>query len=137
MDEESIVEQVAGFFRGRGTGVVCAYVFGSVGRGSAGAASDVDVAVLLEREPAPTLAGSGVALGGALERALGRPVDLVVLNRAPVDLVHRVLRDGALAFEGDRAARVRFEVRARNEYFDLRPHLDRYRRADGARDGRR
>jgi predicted nucleotidyltransferase len=64
-----------------------------------------------------------------LERALGVPVDVVVLNGAPADLVHRVLRDGALVYEGDRAARVAFEVQARNEYFDLAPVLTRYRAA--------
>jgi len=52
----------------------------------------------------------------------------VVLNRAPVDLVHRVLRDGILLLDRDPSGRIRFEVRARNEYFDLLPHLRRYRR---------
>jgi hypothetical protein len=51
-----------------------------------------------------------------------------VLNTAPPDLVHRVLRDGVLVLERDASARIRFEVRARNEYFDLRPRLDEYRR---------
>jgi hypothetical protein len=49
------------------------------------------------------------------------------MNEAPVDLVHRVLRDGILVCESDRNARVSFEVRSRNEYFDLLPYLRRYR----------
>ncbi len=68
-----------------------------------------------------------------LERALGRRTQVVVLNDAPPDLVHRVLRDGRLVLERDRAARIRFEVRARNEYFDLLPILNRYRRREAAR----
>jgi uncharacterized protein len=56
-----------------------------------------------------------------------------VLNEAPADLVHRVLRDGQLIFEADRSARIRFEVRRRNEYFDLLPILTEYRRPRGAR----
>lgn len=55
-------------------------------------------------------------------------VDLVVLNAASPDLVHRVLRDGILLLERDRPARIAFEVRARNAYFDLQPVLARYRR---------
>jgi len=47
-----------------------------------------------------------------------------------VDLVHRVLRDSLLLAERDRSARIRFEVRSRNEYFDLLPFLRRYRRLD-------
>lgn len=38
----------------------------------------------------------------------------------------------AYLFGGDRdpGARIRFEARARNEYFDLLPFLERYRRMD-------
>ena len=62
-----------------------------------------------------------------LEALLGRPVDLIVLNEAPVDLVHRVLRDGAMVCETDRRARIEFEVAARRQYLDLLPILRRYR----------
>jgi hypothetical protein len=108
--------------------VVAAYLFGSVARGTAKPASDVDVAVLLTGDPPRTVDGLGLGLEGDLERRLGRPVQLVVLNRAPCDLVHRVLRDGVLLLDRDPGARIRFEVDARNRYFDLQPFLRRYRR---------
>ena len=98
--------------------------------------SDIDVAVLLERDPPLTLDASAVALGGDIQVETGLPIDLVILNRAPVDLIHRVLRDGVLLVERDRNARVRFEVKARSEYFDLKPHLDRYRRVAERSHGR-
>jgi predicted nucleotidyltransferase len=88
----------------------------------------VDVAILYSDGPPPTLDSPALALEGELERLLGQPVEVVVLNSAPVDLVHRVLRDGRLLFEGNRSARIAFEVRARNEYFDLLPFLLRYRK---------
>ena len=66
-------------------------------------------------------------LPGGSAGQLGLPVQVVVLNTAPVDLVHRVLRDGRLLIDIDPSARVRFEVKARNEYFDLLPVLRRYR----------
>ncbi|MCZ7558762.1 MAG: nucleotidyltransferase domain-containing protein [Burkholderiaceae bacterium] len=136
MDTRSIVDALRGFFESLPDGIVCAWLFGSVARGTARPDSDADVAVLLERDPPQTLEGSAVAMAGDIEAAIGRPVDLVVLNRAPVDLIHRVLRDGVLLVERDRNARVRFEVRARNEFFDLKPHLDRYRRAGERAHGR-
>lgn len=105
----------------------CAWLFGSLARGDAHSHSDVDIAVLFGRPAPSTLAGIGLELEGRLEDRLGRAVDLVVLDRAPVDLVHRVLRDGALLFERDPAARVEFEVRSRREYFDLLPYLREYR----------
>jgi len=109
-------------------GVVCAYLFGSVARGNARAQSDIDVAVLFKKPPAARLDAGPLDLEGALERALGRPIQLVVLNRAPADLVRRVLRDGRVVLDRDRAARIRFEVDKRNEYFDLEPIRRLYRR---------
>lgn len=127
MDPNAAAERLRQYFDAHPDGIVCAYLFGSTARGTARGRSDVDVAVLIDQDPPPTLEGSGMRLGAELEGQLGLPVDVVLLNRAPVDLIHRVLRDGVLVYEADRAARVRFEVRARSEYFDLKPHLDRYR----------
>ncbi len=107
--------------------VVCAYLFGSVARGEARAQSDIDVAVLFEKAPEPRLDAGPLDLEAALERSLGRPVQLVVLNRAPADLVHRVLRDGRVVLDRDRAERIRFEVAKRNEFFDLAPIRRLYR----------
>jgi hypothetical protein len=59
-------------------------------------------------------------------------VQLIVMNSAPVDLVHRILRDGVLLVEHDKSARIAFEVRARNDFFDLLPALQQYRRTVGA-----
>ena len=109
--------------------IVCVYVYGSVARGEARGTSDIDVAVLYAQEPPPTLDGLGLELGYTLERLLGKPVDLVILNRAPLDLIHRVLRDGVLVYDSDPSSRIRFEVQARNAYFDLLPYLRQYRRA--------
>ena len=107
--------------------LLAAYLFGSVARGTDSSTSDVDVGILLRTAPSGELNDLRFALEGDLERALGRTTQVVVLNNAPPDLVHRVLRDGRLLLDRDRAARIRFEVRARNEYFDLLPILNRYR----------
>jgi predicted nucleotidyltransferase len=110
------------------TDVAAAWLFGSHARQTARAGSDVDVGVLFREDPPATLEGLHLDLQDDLAGALGCPVDLVVMNRAPADLVHRVLRDGVLLVETDRSRRVRFEVRKRAEYFDLLPILRQYRR---------
>jgi predicted nucleotidyltransferase len=114
--------------------VIVAYLFGSAARGEFRASSDVDVAILVEEPPLSppkrlTLASMGSGLQADLQEAVGRSVDLVTLNHASPDLIHRVLRDGVLLSERDRSARIRFEVEARNAYFDVLPFLNRYREA--------
>jgi len=117
------------FFEQHPGSLVAVYLFGSQARGTAGPTSDVDVAVLFGARPESTLAGQPFALEDELRGLLGKPVQLLTLDSAPPDLIHRVLRDGVLVAERDRSARIRFEVAARNAYFDLKPFLDRYRRA--------
>lgn len=108
--------------------LIAAYLYGSQARGEAGRGSDVDVALLYRTPPARTLASPVLQLEGELERELGLPVETVALNDAPPDLVHRILRDGILLLDRDRRTRLAFEVRAMNEYFDMLPILDLYRR---------
>lgn len=112
---------------GASPGVSAAYLFGSTARGAARAGSDVDVAVLFDVSPPRTLDSARFSLAGDLEAAIGRPVDLIVLNDAPADLRIRVLREGRLLVERDGPARIAFEVQTRNEAFDLEPILTRYR----------
>jgi predicted nucleotidyltransferase len=71
---------------------------------------------------------AAIAVESELERRLGRPVQVVALSRASPDLVHRVLRDGRVVLDRDRSTRIRFEVRSRNEYFDVEPIRGLYRR---------
>ena len=110
--------------------IAAAYLFGSLARGEATAKSDIDIGVLMVEDPPSTLEGMGLDLEGELERAVGLPVQLVLLNQAPPDLLHRVFRDGELLVDRDPSRRIRFEVRARNEYWDLEPILRRYRKRE-------
>jgi len=128
VDTAAIDARLRAFFEYNPQGVLAVYLFGSVARGESGPGSDIDVGVLFATDPPATLGAPQFALEAAMERRLGSPVQVVALNRAAADLVHRVLRDGRLVLDRDRAARIRFEVRSRNEYFDLAPIRRLYRR---------
>lgn len=117
--------------------ILCAWLFGSRARGSARPDSDIDLAVLLDDDPSGELPDSAIALAGELEDALDAPLDLVVVNRAPPDLVHRVMRDGVLLLDRVPGQRIAFEVAARNRWFDLQPVLATYRSPTGTGHGRR
>ena len=128
MDPATIEGRLRTFFEADARGAIAAYLFGSVARGEAGATSDVDLGVLFAADPPATLKAPQFALEAEMERLLRAPVQVVALNRASADLVHRVLRDGRLVLDRDRAARIRFEVRSRNQYFDMAQVRALYRR---------
>lgn len=105
--------------------LVAAYLFGSTARGQDHTLSDVDVALLFRDglSDADRFART-LEIGGALEVALRRPVDVVALNRAPPALCFQVLRHGRLLLERDRTARCLFVMHALNRYYDAKPYLD-------------
>ena len=78
-------------------GVVSAYLFGSEAQGRAHRESDVDVGVLLDRRVFPREADrfeARLRLTGRLQAAVGREVDIVVLNDAPPQLVRHIMTGG-------------------------------------------
>jgi uncharacterized protein len=78
-------------------GLISAYLFGSVASGRAHHDSDVDVAVLLDRQLYPTPQHRfdlRLRLIGRLQSAIGRDVDLVVLNDAPPQLGRHIMTAG-------------------------------------------
>ena len=129
MDRSVIVERLRIELASAPPELLAVYLYGSTARDDHTDASDVDLGLLYREEPPRTLDSPPRRLESRLELTLRRAVQTVVMNSAPPDLVHRILRDGILCLDRDRSVRIRFEVKARNEYFDLLPYLRRYRSA--------
>lgn len=103
-----------------------AYLFGSRATGEKRRGSDADVAVMPAGELSLLELGR---LADKLAGALGVPdVDLVLLDRASLELRGRVVQAGHLIFSVDEPRRVAFEVRTRSEYFDYLPTLQAHTR---------
>lgn len=102
-----------------------AYLFGSLARGAGQAHSDVDIAVYVDEEKIEAgLFGYRSELTAALMSGLGTNfVDVVILNRAPPLLYHRVLRDGSRLLSRDLRATTVREGRALSRHCDFAPQL--------------
>lgn len=106
--------------------VAFAYLFGSAARDRARQDSDVDVAVHFE----PGLDAAErfercLQLGVALERALGRDVDVIDLEEAPVRLAGRILTERVVILGLERPERVRYETELFRRYIDVEYHAQR------------
>jgi predicted nucleotidyltransferase len=113
--------------------VLEAYLFGSFARSAAQPHSDVDVAVWVSEVPDAPF-GYEAALAADLISALGEDrVDLVLLNRAPPLLYHRVLRDGVRLLARDPRATTAREGAALSRYCDWVAHTAKLGDLTGAR----
>jgi predicted nucleotidyltransferase len=117
MAAPSIVDALRRALAGR-TDVRVAVLFGSQARGSARADSDVDVAV-----DAPGV--DVLALGATLASALGREVDVVLVQDAPIALVEHLVRDGIVVHEGGPGAGAVWRSRTLATLETDRPWLSR------------
>jgi len=103
--------------------VLLGYVFGSLAGGRASASSDIDVAIYASRQ----LGWRDLAaVVNALEKALGRRADVVVLNEAPLALAYQIVAHGIPVLVKDQNLRVEVETRIVREWLDFKPRLDKY-----------
>ncbi len=125
----------------QGTRLRLAVLFGSGARDALRAESDVDIA-FVPLDPAMTLADE-LGLQAALERAAGRTVDLIRLDRASTLLRWRVAREGVPLLTHAPGDWTRFVAQAGIEHGDFAPTYahaaERLRRriASGERGGER
>jgi len=113
--------------------VLFAYIHGS--SLSTDNPKDIDIAVFLDPEVYRKFSLNGeISIGFAiplemeLERHLGKKVDFLILNKAPLSFRYRVVTKGSLFIDNDSDIRSDYEYLTRVEYFDYRPRREEYLR---------
>lgn len=101
----------------RNAGARFAYLYGSRASGQYRSDSDIDIAAYFGDQPP-----------NAFDILMPPGVDLLILDRAPLELAGRVATRGRLLFEGDPVSRVRWEATTRKIYFDELPRITRAHR---------
>jgi predicted nucleotidyltransferase len=103
-------------------GVHLLYLFGSRVEGSLGPMSDYDLGMLVDR------AADGRHLQAQLAHELACAlqtdrVDVVLLNRAPIELAYAIVAQGKVLYERNVATRVEYEAQVLGRYGDYLPVL--------------
>lgn len=113
-------------------GVVSLYLFGSHARGRAHRESDIDLAVLFDRQSFPSSRDrfdARLALWGWLsDRMRSDAIDLVVLNDAPPLLARHIVCDGRRLFTSDTERDHAFRRDVQLLAADLAPFVEKARR---------
>ena len=125
MDVQALQDELSTILPGL-EGVCLVYLFGSRVEGSLRPMSDYDLALLVDR----AVDGRRVQarLAHELARALQTDrVDVVLLNRASIELAYAIIAQGKLIYEQDVATRVEYEATVLSRYGDYLPVLRRQR----------
>jgi uncharacterized protein len=115
-----------------------AYLFGSQASGKTGPLSDVDLGILFSENVDIQQVSSEMA--SRISKVVhGKSVDIVSLNKAPVELAYAVIVQGVCIYRVSEAERVEFEAQVLSKYGDYLPVLRAMRRdiLEGERHGQR
>ena len=106
--------------------VELAYLFGSRAQESKGPMSDYDIAALFTETPSPeSVYEMSHDLGAHINTDR---LDLVVLNRAPIELRYAIIATGIVIYEINKFVRVEYEALTLSRYGDYLPTLRAQRR---------
>lgn len=127
-ERERVLEVLTGVLE-KERGLCAAYVHGSFVE--KGPFRDIDIALHYHPVPEFNLLDRELDLEMALEEALIEagfrvPMDVRIINQAPLSFRYRVIKDGDLLFARDDNCRVDFEVVTFSEYFDFAPFRAAY-----------
>ena len=104
--------------------VEVAYIFGSVAQGKPNALSDVDIAIIIDRqqinEEAYSYGYKAEILADLIKLLKTNHIDLVILNEANTLLKHRVLYFGKLIYTTNERKRIAFQTTTINKYNDFK-----------------
>lgn len=96
--------------------IIALYIFGSFGTKSERPDSDIDLAILFKNNP-PLF--EELKIESNISQIFGRDdIDLVNLNKAPIDMCHQVLYTGELLYCSDEIALADFKEKVFKIYGD-------------------
>jgi len=124
-DKEALRRRLGDFFHSCKE-VCAAYLYGSLATREMG--HDLDVGIFTRGEVDP------LRLGTLLEKHLFEagirvPVDLRVLNEAPIWVQYEVIKEGICIYRGSSDETAELEARIILDYLDFQPVLESYNRA--------
>lgn len=122
-EKEKIIKEISSqLFQGNAE-ILFVYIFGSFI--SMRFFSDIDVGIVTVMDMSQPLAFE-LELENRLEKIIKYPVDVRILNQAPISFSQNVFRTGRVIVDKNPNMRADFEGRILKQYFDFLPFQQRY-----------
>jgi len=122
-EKEEIIKEICTCLSQRHNNIITVYIFGSFM--SARSFSDIDIGVVTVMDLSQPL-DFELELESRLEKAIKYPVDVRVLNQAPISFSQNVFRTGRVIIDRNPNMRADFESRILRQYFDFSPFQQKY-----------
>lgn len=104
--------------------ILLLYLFGSYSSEQAYKLSDIDIAFLSKRK---LDLNEILALFGELQDIFqAEAVDLVDLEKVPLTLIHRIIKEGRCLYMSDIRTKIEFELKNESLYYDTEPLRKEY-----------
>ena len=116
--KEAVVNKISSYLHGECGEITAAYLFGSFV--TEDSFSDIDLGVITNVEPESPL-NYELNLESKLERVIKYPIDIRIINRAPLSFSQSVIRNGRIVVDRDPNMRADFEGLILKQYFDFAP----------------
>ena len=126
MLDKNTVERLSELFSS--SNVILCYLYGSYARNQQTSLSDLDLAILLDKNSTSQERGYiSLDLSNSIGKLMkGIEVDVRVLNDAPLEHRYNVVREGRVIYSAYEDIRLEFESMTLMRYFDFKPIIDQY-----------
>ena len=122
-EKEKLIKDIKLFLIAEMPHIKAAYIFGSFNYDES--FSDIDIGILLEEAPSDPMSFE-LELEAVLYGLLHIPVDIRILNQAPISFSQNVIRNGMVILDQDSNLRADFENLTLKKYFDFSFFRRRY-----------
>jgi predicted nucleotidyltransferase len=124
-EKEILTERISDILKAREY-IVFAYIFGSFV--SEDGFKDVDIAVFTSGVEGESPLELELTLEGEIGHAIHIPVDIRIINDAPVSFIYNVLKGGIVIVDNNKSLRSDFEGLVYKKYFDFQHLRNEYLR---------
>ena len=122
-EKEKVIQIISSHLFQQYDEILAVYIFGSFI--SERHFSDIDIGIITAMDLSKPL-DFELKLENRLEKLIKYPVDVRILNRAPISFSQNVFRTGRVIIDKNPNMRADFEGRILKQYFDFSPFQQRY-----------